>query len=155
MITRILLTSYPWLASFSVTDESDTFFEEALRFAFHPKPSRQMAVNSQAFPNDLIGSSGSMVGAVCTLRCCYLKHPSLLVSKEAVGLGEALHFLEGEFEYLHRCMVKPWPEKGRIAQGRPSAGNLGLEELGWTQSLEMDAVLKISISSRIRRIILH
>ena len=43
MITRILLTSYPWLVSFSVTDESDTFWA-ALRFAFHPKPSRQMAV---------------------------------------------------------------------------------------------------------------
>lgn len=74
MITRILLTSYPWLVSFSVTDESDTFWA-ALRFAFHPTPSRQMAVNSQAFPNDLIGSSGSTVGAVCTLQCCYLKHP--------------------------------------------------------------------------------
>lgn len=75
-----------------------------------------MAVNSQAFPNDLIGSSGSTVGAVCTLRCCYLKHPRFLVSKEKlrIGASEALRFLEGECESLQLSVWAAENRKGRI-----------------------------------------
>lgn len=123
VITRILLTSYPWLVSFSVTDESDTFWA-ALRYAFHPKPSRQMAVNSQALPDDLIGSSGSTLGCLHSMMLLSSTLPSSWCPKRGYSAGLAMCPLStGQSEalqYIHVAAVNQQGEQVEpMKEGEP------------------------------------